>query len=308
MSRSSAARANRAGAAFLPAVLVLTALAVLASCRTPDRAGGAGSRQAEGAGEPRLAAVPARARELFQAAERGELSEVRRLVEKRPALLQAADKYGWTAASYAAWSGRKAVYDYLTARGAATDLFTESALGPFPRFVERIKARPAAVRERDPREGATPLVWAARAGNREGSEYLLAQGAEVDAADREGGRPLAYAVAASDLELTEILLRAGAGLEATDRRGRTPLHLAAGAGSFELSSLLAERGAALNAADADGNTPLHLAAAAGRFEVCEYLLVRGASLKLRNRLGQTPRDLALKNGHEKIALLLKEKP
>jgi len=252
--------------------------------------------------------VPARARELFQAAERGELSEVRRLVEKRPALLQAADGYGWTAASYAAWSGRKAVYDYLTGLGAATDLFTESALGPFARFVERLKARPAAVRQHDPREGATPLVWAARAGNREGCEYLLAQGAEVDAADREGGRPLAYAVAAADPELTELLLRAGAGLEATDRRGRTPLHLAAEAGSFELSSLLAERGAALDAVDADGNTPLHLAAAAGSFEVCEYLLVRGAPLKARNRMGQTPRDLALKNGHEKIALLLKEKP
>jgi ankyrin repeat protein len=303
MSRSSAARALPAGAA-----LVVTALALLASCQIPGKTGRAEKPQPPAAGEPNLAAVPARARELFQAAERGELDEVQRLVEKRPSLLQAADGYGWTAASYAAWRGRKAVYDYLTARGAPTDLFTESALGPFPRFVERLQARPASVRQRDPREGATPLVWAARAGNREGCEYLLAQGAEIDAADREGGRPLSYAVAASDLELAQLLLRAGADPKATDLKGRTPLHLAAGAGSYELVSLLAERGASLDAADAEGNTPLHLAAAAGSFEVCEYLLARGAPLEVRNRKGQTPRDAALQNGHEKIALLLKEKP
>ena len=34
--------------------------------------------------------------------------------------------------------------------------------------------RPAAVRERGLREGAAPLAWAARAGNREGCECLLA--------------------------------------------------------------------------------------------------------------------------------------
>jgi ankyrin repeat protein len=303
MPESSAAFNRRAGA-----ILILAVLAVLGSCCTPATVARAGNRPVKEAREPKPAAVPGRARELFRATERGDLGEVQRLVEKRPALLQTADAYDWTAASYAAWSGRKDVYDFLTARGAATDLFTESALGPFARFVERLKARPAAVRERDLREKATPLTWAARAGNREGCEYLLAQGADVNALDRTGARPLHYAVAAADLELAELLLRAGADLEAADGRGQTPLHLAAGAGSYELCSLLVERGAALGSADAEGNTPLHLAAAAGSFEICEYLLARGAPLGARNLKGQTPRDLALQNGHEKIALLLKEKP
>jgi cytohesin len=293
MPDSSAAIRRLAGAALISAVLAL-----LVSCCTP----------APAARAPGPAAVPGRAGELFRAAERGDLEEVRRLVEKRPALLRAADEHGWTAAAYAAWSGRKEVYDYLIARGVATDLFTESALGPFARFVERLKARPGAVRERDLRQGATPLAWAARAGNCGACEYLLAQGADVDAADRAGARPLTYAVAGSDPELAGLLLRAGADPGAADGRGRTPLHLAAEAGSFELCSLLVERGAALDSADAEGNTPLHLAAARGSFELCEYLLALGAPRGVRNRKGLTPRDVALQNGHEKIALLLKERP
>jgi ankyrin repeat protein len=290
------------------AALILAGLALLASCDTSGKVVRVGGPPAAEAKEPKPAAVPGMGQEFFRAAERGELGEVRRLVEKNPGLLQAADPSGWTAASYAAWSGRKSVYEYLTARGAATDLFTESALGPFAGFVERIKSRPAVVRERDRREGATPLGWAARAGNRAACEYLLAQGAEVDAADRNGSRALAYAVAAADLELAGLLLRAGADARAADRMGRTPLHLAGEAGSFELCALLLDRGASLDAADREGSTPLHLAAARGSFEVCEYLLARGARLGARNLKAQTPRDLALQNGHTQVALLLKEKP
>jgi ankyrin repeat protein len=290
------------------AALILAGLVLLASCGTPATVARAGNPSAKESREPKPAFVIGRRQELFRAAERGELDEVRRLVEEQPALLRAADSSGWTAASYAAWSGRKGVYDYLTARGEATDLFAESALGPFAGFVERIKSRPAAVRERDRREGATPLAWAAHAGNRAACEYLLAQGAEVDAADRDGGRALHYAVASADLELAELLLRAGADAGAADRKGRTPLHLAGQAGSYELCALLLDRGASLNAADREGDTPLHLAAARGSFEVCEYLLARGAPVGARNLKAQTPRDLALRNGHKRVAQLLKEKP
>jgi hypothetical protein len=44
----------------------------------------------------------------------------------------------------------------------------------------------AAARDRDPRERATPLAWAARTGNLEACLYFLSLGAEVNAADRSG--------------------------------------------------------------------------------------------------------------------------
>ena len=281
----------------------LAILAVLFSCSVPGpvtREGAAAERSSK------AAAARGTPRALFEAAEKGDLAEVRRLVERDSALTAAEDPQGWNALSYAAWAGRKEVYDYLASRGAAPSVFAEAALGPLPAFADRLKARPAAVRERDPRERATPLVWAARTGNLESCAFLLAQGAEAGAADRSGQTPLAYAAARGDAELGRELLRAGADPNAADGGGVTPLHRAGARGSFELVELLLDAGASLAAADKEGETPLHAAAAAGRLEVCEYLLIRGASKTVKDKKGLTAGDLAARSGNTRLAELLKE--
>jgi len=276
-------------------VLVAAAAGLLVACATPGSAA-------------RPAARPGTAARLFEAAGQGDLDGVRRLVEKDPALLRAEDRLGWNALSYAAWAGRQEVYEYLRGLGGSASLFAEAALGPFPAFVEQLKARPAAVRDRDPRERATPLSWAARTGNLEACLYLLSLGAEANTADRSGDRPLHAAVGRGDAELARELLRAGAEPGAAGTGGATPLHLACARGSFALVELLLDRGAPLDASDREGDTPLHAAAAAGRLEICEYLLLRGASRSAKNRRGLTAGDLAGAAGYARLAELLKERP
>ena len=275
--------------------LLVSASGLLSSCTAPGRASRPAARPAgEAAGR------------LFEAAGRGDLAAVRRLVEKDPELLRAEDRQGWNALSYAAWAGRSEVYTYLRGRGGKASLFAEAGLGPFPDFVEHLKARPAAVRVRDLREGATPLNWAARTGNLEACLYLLSLGAEVNAADRSGDRPLHAAAGRGDAELARELLRAGANPGAAGAGGATPLHRASAGGSFALVELLLEGGAPVAAADSEGDTPLHAAAAAGRLEICEYLLLRGASRSAKNRRGLTPGDLAAAGGYARLAVLLKD--
>jgi ankyrin repeat protein len=256
----------------------------------------------------RPAAAPAASGRLFEAAGKGDLAVVRRMVEKDPGLLGAEDRQGWNALSYAAWAGRKEVYDYLRGRGGSASLFAQAALGPFPAFVERLKARPAAARERDARERATPLAWAARTGNLEACLYLLSLGADVEAADRSGDRPLHLAAARGDVEMADELLRAGADPAAAGAEGGTALHRACARGPFALVELLLDRGAAPAAVDREGNTPLHAAAEAGELEICEYLLLRGASRVAKNRRGLTAGDLAAAGGHTRLAQMLKERP
>ena len=283
----------------------LLGLAVLASCSTV----GAPVRPAEKL-VPGSSAPGGRgtAHDLYAAAADGDLARVKSIVKQSPRLVTAVDAAGWSVLNYAAWSGQKGVFDYLAARGGLTNLFTEAALGPWPDVVKRMQTHPAAVQDRDLRQQATPLLWAARAGNAAAGEYLLALGAEVDAADREGNTALHFAVSRGDAQLCRALLQAGAAAGAADRRGRTPLYLACAGGPFELIELLLDRGAPIAAADQDGDTPLHAAAARGSFEICEYLLLRGAPAGVKNRRGQTARDLAIAGGHGKLAELLKERP
>jgi len=289
MSSSHTASRLRAAAG------AMAALALLVSCATP----GLATRP--------VPEAPALAGRLFEAARRGELARVRRMVEQDPALLRAEDRLGWNALAYAAWAGHQEVYDYLRSRGGEASLFAEAALGPLPAFVQRLKDRPAAVLDRDPREGATALGWAARSGNREACLFLLSMGAEPSAADRSGDGSLHAAARRGDAELAGELLQAGAEPGAAGAGGATPLHRACAAGSFETVELLLDRGAPIGAVDREGNTPLHAAAAAGRLEICEYLLLRGASRAGKNRQGQTAGELAGARGYVRLAELLKER-
>lgn len=67
-----------------------------------------------------------------------------------------------------------------------------AAMWGYDRIIELLLARGAEVNVRD-RTGTTPLHWAAVNGHRRACELLLAAGAEVNALDGEGRTPLAAA-------------------------------------------------------------------------------------------------------------------
>ena len=127
-------------------------------------------------------------------------------------------------------------------------------------------------------DGMTGLHWAARAGNAEMAELLMAFGANLEATTRVGAHtPVHVAAKAGRGHVVEILLEAGSDANATTSAGATPLHFAAASGSAEAVIALLEHDAEADSREPQwGQTPLMFAAASDRAEVIAVLLEKGA--------------------------------
>ena len=142
-----------------------------------------------------------------------------------------------------------------------------------------------------PRFADSPVADAAMEGDIVTVRALLADGADVNAAQGDGMTALHWAAERGDAGLAEMLLYAGAVVEPVTRiGGYTPLHVAARTGSDAVALMLLEAGAdAAAPAPGTGTTPLHLAATAGSAPLVTALLERGADPNaLEDGWGQTP--------------------
>jgi len=104
--------------------------------------------------------------------------------------------------------------------------------------------------------GRTALHQAAFGGHAEIVQWLVAQGAEVNAKTDYDWTPLFYATAPRDEKIGLFLLKHGARPDVRNDDGDTPLHFAASYGKTEIVAELLERGADINARNARGETPL----------------------------------------------------
>src|SRR5262245_19849722 len=100
------------------------------------------------------------------------------------------------------------------------------------------------------------LIDAVKQGNRTAVRTLIAERANVNAAEPDGMTALHWAVRGNDLQTAQLLVRAGANVKAASRYGITPLGLAAQNGSAAVAELLLTAGADANAATPEGETVL----------------------------------------------------
>ncbi len=130
-----------------------------------------------------------------------------------------------------------------------------------------------------PAAGDVPLADAAMQGDRAAVQSLLAQKADVNAAQGDGTTALHWATYRNDLEMARMLLQAGADLKAKTRLGKmTSLFLAAKNGNRAMLELLLEAGDDANATSTTGTTPLMLAAASGKADAVKVLLDHEAAV------------------------------
>lgn len=215
-----------------------------------------------------------------------------------------------TPLSYAAEANNLPVARVLLAHGADVEGGGSSPLsyagsnGDFVEMAQFLVENGAKVNQ------PSPLMTAAGRGNIKVVNYLLAQGADQNAADRAGFTAL-YSAAGSDygLSTAAALLSHGAKPNAKNMHGGTALHQAASQGAIKVIELLLANKADVNAGDNEGYTPLHGAVSYGKNDtrktVVEILLKSGANVNAKTtRDGETPFHKAIDRGDVEIVKLL----
>jgi ankyrin repeat protein len=125
------------------------------------------------------------------------------------------------------------------------------------------------------RKDLTPMHLAAAAGHVPMMKFLLSKGCQVNIAAADG--PLHLAVENGQREATEFLLANKAQIDAKGWANQTPLHYAVKNGRLDLVDLLVKRGAIINAQTDWGETPLGMAQSSDEPEIAALLKKLGAT-------------------------------
>jgi ankyrin repeat protein len=148
--------------------------------------------------------------------------------------------------------------------------------------------------------GTTPILRAAKAGDAEAIEVLLAKGGDAKIATKLGFTPLMAA--------------AGLGSKEEDTTGRKKTE----AEAIASIKLCLDAGTDVNAVNNQGDTALHGAAQKGYDQVVQFLVDHGAKLDIKDKRGRTPLDAAMglmgnggfdgtrRDVHESTAALLRK--
>ena len=122
------------------------------------------------------------------------------------------------------------------------------------------------------------VVDAIKSGDRAAAVALIAQRADVNAAEADGTTALHWAVHHGDLDLAQRLIRAGARVNARNEYGSTPMSEAAVLGRADLLEVLLKAGADVDSPNADGQTALMVVARTSQVDAARLLIKYGAKV------------------------------
>jgi len=161
----------------------------------------------------------------------------------------------------------------------------------------------------------TALHTAAKEGDKKLAEFLIKNGASINAGNFAGETPLSFAVRNGKTEIAELLIDKGVGVNGSSGwGGGSHVYHAAVYGHMDTMKMLIEKGADLNAKSGGEFTLLHRLAnpsevIGGGFdhlEVIELAINKGAKVNSKDRKGRTPLDWAIsKKRTETVDLLRK---
>jgi len=207
-------------------------------------------------------ASPASAQDIFQAIQKGDIEQVKSILEKDAGAVQSRQGAIFPL-HQAARQGNKAIAELLLAKGADINRFGAEATAFTPYEF-------------------TPLTEAVRLGRMELVRVFVEKGADVKRVTSHGETYLHFAAFANQKEAAALFIDRGIDVNVRKRGDVTPLHLAAALGFDELAGLLIDKGAALDVRTTDGATALHLAEAAGHAKTAALLKAKGAKELPRN--------------------------
>lgn len=150
----------------------------------------------------------------------------------------------------------------------------------------------------------TPLHCAAMFDNPDIVQFLIKEGADVNALDKEQRTPLLLSASRAGWRTVNILIRMGANIHLKDVNSRNVLHLVIMNGG-RLEDFAEEVTKAqsknyllqlLNEKDSAGCSPLHYASREGHIKSLENLIRLGACINLKNNNNESPLHFAARYG------------
>ncbi|KAL1122657.1 hypothetical protein AAG570_002984 [Ranatra chinensis] len=213
--------------------------------------------------------------------------EVTEMLVKHGANVNVADLWKFTPLHEAAAKGKYDIVRLLLQHGAdATKKNRDGAMA-----VELVKEGDQEVA--DLLRGNAALLDAAKRGNLARVQRLVTP-ENINCRDTQGrnSTPLHLAAGYNNVEVAEYLLENGADVNAQDKGGLIPLHNASSYGHLDIAALLIKYNTVVNATDKWGFTPLHEAAQKGRTQLSALLLAHGADPMIKNQEGQCPLEVA----------------
>lgn len=213
--------------------------------------------------------------------------EVTELLVKHGANVNVADLWKFTPLHEAAAKGKYEIVKLLLKHGA--DPTKKNRDGATPLDLIREGDQDVA----DLLRGNSALLDAAKKGNLARVQRLVTT-ENINCRDAQGrnSTPLHLAAGYNNFEVAEFLLENGADVNAQDKGGLIPLHNASSYGHLDIAALLIKHNTVVNATDKWGFAPLHEAAQKGRTQLCALLLAHGADAFMKNQENQTPIELA----------------
>lgn len=213
------------------------------------------------------------AHDFIEAIKAGHIDQVSHALDQDAALVNAKADNGLSTVLVAAYYNEPNIAQLLVQRGAAVTIFEAATVGALDRVKAWLTKQPNLLNAYAP-DGFQPIGLAAFFGHTDIVEYLIEQGAEIDAPSQNNMRvrPLHSAVANKRVDIVKLLIDHGADVNSTQADDFTPLHEAAQNGLLDVAQWLIERGAHVNPRLSSNNkTPLTLAIEYHHADVAELL-------------------------------------
>mgnify|MGYP000418242874 CR=1 FL=1 len=202
-----------------------------------------------------------RATPLYLAAQHGELQIAELLVESGADINNGLNTHqGWNPLLAAAVNKHPEIVEFLKDKGAKEGLHYFAYCGNNSQVKSRLNQGKPIANTRN--WGLSPLLLAALNKQKSTIELLLAHGADINSLDCSANTPLCCAVEQGDLDMIDFLLEQGANINAEGVH-RTPLKLAVFLNQLVTVEHLIEKGA-----DVNFRSPLEMAAWHGYTDNC----------------------------------------